>query len=60
MLTILMSVVLAEMSFSKLKIITTYLTSIMSQERLNVLARLSMEKEIFNEINYHNLINNFG
>jgi len=31
----------------------------MSQERLNKLVQLSIEKEILNEINYDNLINNF-
>jgi len=32
----------------------------MSQERLNGLILLYIEKEIFNEINYENLINNFA
>jgi len=32
----------------------------MSQERLNRLILLYIEKEIFNEINYDNLINNFA
>jgi len=31
----------------------------MSQERLNRLVLLSIEKEMLNEINYDNLINNF-
>jgi len=53
-------VVSAERSFSKLKIIKMYLTSIMSQERLNILVLISIEKEILNEINYNNLINNFA
>jgi len=29
----------------------------MSQERLNILLLISIEKEILNEINYENLIN---
>jgi len=32
----------------------------MSQKRLNGLVILSIEKEILNEINYDNLINNFA
>jgi len=32
----------------------------MSQKRLNRLVLLSIEKEMFNEINYDNLINNFA
>ena len=48
------------MSFSKLKIIKTYLRSTMSQQRLNGLALLSIEKEMLNEINYNNLIDNFA
>jgi len=32
----------------------------MSQQRLNGLALLSIEKELLNEINYDNLIDNFA
>ena len=53
------SIVSTERSFSKLKIIKTYLRSTMSQQRLNKLTLLSIEKEMLNEINYDNLINNF-
>jgi len=42
MLTILVLVVSSEKSFSKLKIIKTYLRSTMSQERLNELVLLSI------------------
>ena len=45
--------------FSKLKIIKTYLRSIISQTKLNRLNLLYVEKEMLNEINYDNLINNF-
>ena len=48
------------MGFSKVKIIKTYLRSTMSQERLDELVLLSIEKEMLNEINYDNLINNFA
>ena len=55
-----MSIVSVERSLSKLKIIKTYLRSIMSQEKINKLVLLSIVKEILNEINYDNLINNFA
>jgi len=48
MLTILMLVTSAERNLSKLKIIKTYLRSTMSQERLNELVWLSIEKEMLN------------
>jgi len=47
MLTISVSVALAERSFSKLKLIKSYLRSTMSQQRLNILALLSIEKYFF-------------
>jgi len=60
MLTIPVSVASAERSFSKLKLIKSYLRSTMSQQRLNGLALLSIEKDFLNEINYDNLIDNFA
>jgi len=60
MLIILVSVISAERSFSKLKIIKDYLRSTMSQERLDELVLLSIEKEMLNEINYNNLIKKFA
>ena len=59
MLTISVSVASAERSFSKLKLIKSYLRSTMSQERLNGLAILSIEKEVLEEFDYKNLIKNF-
>ncbi|KAK4724573.1 hypothetical protein R3W88_027352 [Solanum pinnatisectum] len=47
-------------SFSKLKIIKSYLRSTMSQERLSGLAILSIEKELLEEIDYTKIINNFA
>ncbi|KAK4551218.1 hypothetical protein RGQ29_032460 [Quercus rubra] len=47
-------------SFSKLKLIKSYLRSTMSQERLSGLAILSIEKEMLEELKYKNLISNFA
>ena len=60
MLTIPISVALAERSFPKLKLIKNYLRSTMSQERLNGLAMLSIEKEMLEELDYKSLIKNFA
>ncbi|KAK4729430.1 hypothetical protein R3W88_022418 [Solanum pinnatisectum] len=56
MLTIPVTVASAERSFSKLKIIKSYLRSTMSQERLSGLAILSIEKELLEEIDYTKLL----
>jgi len=60
MLTISVSVASAERSFSKLKLKKSYLRSTMSQQILNELVLLSIEKDFLNEINYDNLIDNFA
>jgi len=60
MLTILVLVASVERSFSKLKLIKSYLWSTMSQQRLNGLTLLSIEKDFINEINYDNLIDDFA
>ncbi|KAK4720458.1 hypothetical protein R3W88_010691 [Solanum pinnatisectum] len=59
MLTIPITVALAERSFSKLKIIKSYLRSTMSQEILSGLAILSIEKVLLEVIDYTKIINNF-
>ncbi|XP_074361855.1 uncharacterized protein LOC141702048 [Apium graveolens] len=60
LLTIPVTVVYAEQSFSKLKLIKSYLRSTMSQERLNGLARLSIEKDMVEKLDYVNLIDIFA
>ncbi|KAK9740773.1 hypothetical protein RND81_03G059100 [Saponaria officinalis] len=49
-LTVPVTVASAERSFSKLKLIKTYSSSSMSEERLNGLAMLSIEKELLENI----------
>ena len=58
-LTIPVSVATAERSFSKLKLIKSYLRSTMSQERLNGLAIISIERELVRNLDYDNLIKEF-
>ena len=50
----------AEISFSKLKLIKSYLRSIMSQERLSRLAILLIENGMLEELEYKNLISQFA
>ena len=60
LLTIPVTVASAEGSFSKLKLIKSYLRSTMSQERLNGLAILSIENSILMSLEYKNLISTFA
>ncbi|XP_042374434.1 zinc finger MYM-type protein 1-like [Zingiber officinale] len=60
LLTIPVTVASAERSFSKLKLIKTYLRSTMSQERLNGLAMLSIKKKIVEHLDYTSLIDIFA
>jgi hypothetical protein len=50
----------AERSFSKLKLLKNYLRSAMSQERLNGLATICIEKGLLDQINVDNIINDFA
>jgi hypothetical protein len=49
----------AERSFSKLKLLKNYLRSAMSQERLNGLASLCIEKKLLNDIDINSIIDVF-
>ena len=60
LLTIPVTVASGERSFSKLKLIKSYLRSTMSQERLNGLAMLSIEKAMVDKIDYAALISTFA
>ena len=60
MLTIPVTVASAERSFSKLKLIKSYLRSTMLQERLSGLALLSIEHDLIEKIDYASLMNEFA
>lgn len=60
LLTLPLSVASAERSFSKLKLIKTYLRSRMCQERLVSLATISIESEVAKQINSKALIHEFA
>ncbi|CAI6374655.1 unnamed protein product [Macrosiphum euphorbiae] len=49
-----------ERTFSKLKLIKTYLRSTMSQQRLTGLATIRIEKELSEQLNYEDIINDFA
>jgi hypothetical protein len=60
LLTVGVSAASCERSFSKLKLIHSYLRSSMSQERLSNLAILSIEREVTEKINFDVIINDFA
>ena len=55
MLTIPLTSAGAERTFSKLKLIKTYLQSTMSQQRLTRLATICIEKELSEQLNYEDI-----
>ena len=59
-LTLPVSVASNERSFSKLKMIKTYLRSCMTQERLSDLGLLSIEKERFKDIDRNAIVRDFA
>ena len=58
--TLPVTVASAELSFSKLKIIKTYLRSTISQDRLDGLALLAIENECAKQLNMDELIDTFA
>jgi hypothetical protein len=58
--TIPITVASAERSFSKLKLLKNYLRSTMSQEMLNGLATLCIEKKLLDDVNIEAIINDFA
>uniref|UniRef100_A0A7N0TMK1 Zinc finger MYM-type protein 1-like n=1 Tax=Kalanchoe fedtschenkoi TaxID=63787 RepID=A0A7N0TMK1_KALFE len=59
LLTIPVTVASAERSFSKLKLLKSYLRSSMSQERLNGLVLLAIENDCLEKVAYEDLIEDF-
>lgn len=59
-LTVPFSDASAERSFSKIKLIKTYLRSTMSQERLSALAVLSIENRTARQVDYSDIIARFA
>nr|XP_047124137.1 uncharacterized protein LOC101241093 [Hydra vulgaris] len=60
LLTIPVTVASGEKSFSKMKLIKTYLRSTMPQDRLSSLGTLSIEKNIAENLDFSTLIKDFG
>ena len=60
LLTMPVTVAYAERSFSKLKLIKSYLRSTMSHERLSGLAMISIEKDMVEKLDYSSLISTFA
>jgi len=59
-LTIPVTVASAERSFFKLKLVKNYLRNTISQERLNNISILNIERERTEELNIDQIINNFA
>nr|KYP40411.1 hypothetical protein KK1_038260 [Cajanus cajan] len=59
LLTLHVTVVTVEISFSKLKLIKSYLRSTILQDRLNELTILSIESDMSELLDYKTFINNF-
>ena len=60
LLTIAVSIASCERSFSKLKLILSYLRASMGQDRLTDLALLSVEREMLETINFDAIIDKFA
>ena len=58
-LTMSISIASCEHSFSKLKLVKTYLRSNTSDARLSGLAVLSTERELAQKLNFHHVIKDF-
>jgi hypothetical protein len=58
--TVSVPVASAKRSFSKLKLLKNYLRSTLSQERLNSLATLCIEKRLLDEIDINTIIDDFA
>uniref|UniRef100_A0A8I6Z6C6 HAT C-terminal dimerisation domain-containing protein n=1 Tax=Hordeum vulgare subsp. vulgare TaxID=112509 RepID=A0A8I6Z6C6_HORVV len=59
LLSIPVTVASTKRSFSKLKLLKSYLHSTMTQERLNGFATIALENNVSEKINYEDLIEDF-
>ena len=59
LLTIPVTVASAERSFSKLKLLKSYMRTTMTQQRLNDLATIALESEVLDKIDYEDIIEDF-
>jgi hypothetical protein len=59
LLTIPITVAYTERSFSKLKLLKSYIHSTMTQERLSGLMTIAFESDILEKINYNAMIEEF-
>lgn len=60
LLTIAVSIASCERSFSKLKLILSYLRASMGQDRLSDLALMSVEREALEKVDFDDVINQFA
>ncbi|KAM6572089.1 hypothetical protein CsatA_016169 [Cannabis sativa] len=60
LLTIPVTVASAERSFSKLKLLKSYLRSTMLQERLNGLALIAIENDVLETVKYEEMVDQFA
>ena len=60
LLTIPVTVASAERSFSKLKLLKSYLRSTMLQERLNELALIAIENDVLEIVKYEDIVDEFA
>ena len=59
-LTIPISSAAAERSFSRLKLIKSYLRSTMSEDRLSGLAIINIERDLSKKVNFNTVIDTFA
>nr|CAH7713578.1 unnamed protein product [Callosobruchus chinensis] len=60
LLTLPVTVASGQWNFSKLKLVRIYLTSSISETRLDDLAKISIEHELGEKLDYSDLVNDFA
>lgn len=59
LLIVPIKIISTERSFSKLKLLKSYMRPIIFQERLNILALISIENELIENVDYESIIYGF-